>query len=142
MGGNYKDIGASPYPFKFDHDDSTAGELMVPVIIDGAPETLTASAPAASVDVYMTKLDATSNGVAATLADGNFHGQLKKVQAIVVSGGTTTLTISSPVSASLNLITFGTLGDFAVLIWSEVGGYWRILEVGNDADGTSSPTVA
>ncbi len=138
----YRDIGASPYPFKFDHDDASAGEILVPIILDGSYETLTASAPACSVDLYLTKLDATSNGVASTLADGQFHGQLKKVQAIVVSGGTTNCTIASPVSAATNLVTFGDVGDYFIAIWNEVGSYWRIIEVGNDADGATAPTVA
>lgn len=138
----YKDLGDSPYPAKFDHDDSTAGEVIIPVIIDGAFETLTAAAPACSVDVYLTKIDATSNGVASTLAAGKFHGQLKRIIANVVSGGTTNVTIANPFSAGTNLVTFGAVGDYCDLIWSEVGGYWRIITTGNEAAGTAGPSPA
>lgn len=136
----YRDLGDSPYAFKFDHDDASAGEILVPVILDGAEETLTA-AGAVSVDVYSTKLDTTAGALAFTLADGQFHGQLKRVQ-MTVDGGDGTLTITSPVSASLNVITFADIGDVAELVWSEVGSYWRILATYNCADGTSAPAVA
>lgn len=142
MSNGYRDLGDSAIPQQYDHDDSTAGEILPVVILDAAFETLTAATPAVSVDCYLTKLDATSNGVASTLADGKFHGQLKKVIANVVSGGTTNLTIASPFSAGTNLITFASVGDYCVLAWNEVGGYWRVIETGNDAGGTAGPTPA
>ena len=136
----YMSIGSDPYPFQIVSDQTN--EVIVPIVFDAAPEALTAAAPAVSVDCYFTELDATSNGVAATLADGNVHGQLKKVQASVVSGGAVTLTIASPVSAALDVVTFTVIGDEVTLIWSETGGYWRILEL-NDADAdVDTPTVA
>lgn len=142
MSNGYKDLGDSAYPAKYDHDDSTAGELLPCHIIDGAFETLTAASPAVSVDCYLTKLDATSNGVASTLADGKFHGQMKRIVANVVSGGTTNVTIASPFSAGTNLVTFAAVGDYCDLIWSEAGGYWRIIGTGNEAAGTAGPTPA
>lgn len=142
MSNGHRDLGDSPYPFKFDHDDSTAGEILPCVILDAAFETLTAATPAVSVNCYLTKLDATSNGVASTLAAGKFHGQLKRIVANVVSGGTTNVTIANPFSSGTNLVTFGAVGDYCDLIWNEVGQYWRIITTGNEAGGTAGPSPA
>ena len=112
-----------------------------PVIPDAALERLTATAPACSVQCYLSDLDATSNAVAATLADGLVHGQLKKVQASVVDNAVT-LTISSPVSTSLDVITFTVIGDYALLMWNAEDGYWQAIEL-NDEDGDiDTPTIA
>jgi len=137
----YLSIGSDPYVFQVVSDQTN--EVIVPVMFDAAPEAaLTTAAPAVSVDCYFTELDATAQGVAATLADGNVHGQLKKVQASVVSGGAVTLTIASPVSASLDVVTFTVIGDSVTLIWSETGGYWQVIEL-NDADAdVDTPTIA
>jgi len=141
----YKDIGLGPYTDKYAHDDSTAGELVPVFIIDGAFETLTTAAPAVSVNCWLTKIDATAQGVASTLADGKFHGQLKKIVANVVSGGTTNVTIASPFSAGTNLVTFAAVGDYCELLWVQTDpdtGYWRIIATGNEAAGTAGPTPA
>lgn len=124
--------------------DSAAGPTatpLSPVILDAAPETLTAAAPAASVETFLTILDATSNGVAATLADGKVHGQLKRVTAKVVAGGTTTLTIASPVSASLDVVTFTVIGDTVDLIWNEESGHWRIYQLLDTDRDSDTPTA-
>jgi hypothetical protein len=69
---------------------------------------------------------------------------MKKVQ-MIVDGGTATLTLASAVSASLDVITFADAGDFAILMWCDQdddgAGYWRILELGNGADGASAPSA-
>lgn len=132
-------IGSDNHVFRVESDYSE--DVLIPVIFDAASEALTTSAPAASVATFYTTLDATAQGVAATLADGRLHGQLKKVQAINVDSATT-LTIASPVSASLDVVTFADVGDFALLIWNSEESYWRILETGNDADGVTAPAVA
>jgi len=119
----------------------TAGQFIPAVMPTGAQETLTAAAPACSLTKFLTDLDGGSNNVAATLADGLVHGQLKKVQASVVTNDVT-LTLSSAVSSSLDVITFTVIGDYALLQWDAEGGYWRILER-NDEDGdVDTPTVA
>ena len=115
---------------------------LTPVILDSAPETLTAAAPAVSVDKFLTILDATSNGVAATLADGQIHGQLKRVTAKVVAGGTTNLTIASPVSSSLNVVTFTVIGDTVDLIWNAEARYWRAYQFLDTDRNSSTPTIA
>lgn len=117
-------------------------EFMQPVYPDAAPEALTAAAPAVSVQCYFTELDATSNGVAATLADGLVHGQMKRVVASVVSGGAVTLTIASPVSASLDVVTFTVIGDTVDLMWNAVDGYWRIIQLIDTDRDVDTPTVA
>ena len=109
---------------------------------DAASESLTAAAPAASVLKYLTVLDATSNGVACTLADGIVHGQMKRFIAKVVSGGATTVTLASPVSSSLDVITFTVIGDTADLQWNAEDGYWRILALTDVDRNISTPTAA
>lgn len=121
-------------------------DLTSPLFPIGVQEVLTAASPAVSLNCYLSVLDATSNGVAATLADGAVNGQMKKVQASVVSGGAVTLTLASAESASLDVITFTVIGDYAILIWydqdDDGNGYWKILER-NDEDGdVDTPTVA
>lgn len=114
--------------FPTDTNITSGLNAMYPVILDAAPEALTAAAPAVSVNCFFTELDSTSNAVAATLADGVVHGQLKRVVASVVDNATT-LTIASPVSASLNVVTFSVIGDGVTLIWNEEDSYWRIIEL-------------
>lgn len=115
---------------------------LTPVILDAAPEALTAATPAVSVNCYLTELDATSNGVAATLADGQVHGQLKRIVASVVSGGTTTVTIASPVSSSLDVVTFSQIGDTVDLIWNAEAGHWRILQLLDTDRDVDTPVAA
>ena len=126
----------------FDDDATPTVDFMSLVIPDGAPEALTAAAPACSLETYISELDATSNAVAATLADGYVHGQVKRVIASVVSGGAVTLTIASAVSASLNVVTFTVIGDTADLIWNQEEGYWRIYQLLDTDRDVDTPTVA
>lgn len=131
------DIGSSgSYPTRI-----VAGstDLLIPVILDAASDTR-ADAGAVSVTTYYTAVT-TSGAAAITLADGTYHGQLKKIQ-MTVDVGDATLTIASPVSAALDTVTFADVGDYVLLIWNETQGYWRILAAGNDADGVSAPVVA
>ena len=117
-------------------------DFISPVIPDAAPEALTAAAPAVSVQCYLTELDATSNAVAATLADGLVHGQLKRVVASVVSGGAVTLTIASPVSSSLDVVTFTVIGDTVDLIWNQEDQHWRVIQLIDTDRDVDTPTVA
>lgn len=114
---------------------------MTPVIFDAAPEQLTAVAPAASVLTYLTELDSASNNVIATLADGLVDGQMKRVIASVVTN-TTSLTLASAVSASLDIITFTIIGDTVDLIWNAEAGYWRIIQLLDTDRDVDTPTVA
>lgn len=112
-----------------------------PVIPDAAPEALTAAAPACSLQTFVSELDSTSNAVAATLADGLVHGQMKRVIASVVLN-TTTLTIASPVSASLDVVTFSVIGDTVDLIWNAEQGYWRIIQLLDTDRDVDTPVAA
>ncbi len=118
---------------------------LVPAIYPmGVQETLTATTPACSLGKYLTDLDSNGNNVVSTLADGAVHGQMKKVQASVVDN-TTSVTLASPESASLDIITFTIIGDWVLLQWydqdDDGDGYWKILER-NDEDGdVDTPTV-
>jgi len=114
------------------------GAMLIPCIPDAAQQAIT-GAGACNVTSFYTAIT-TDSADAMTLAAGTELGQLKKIQAIVVSSGTATLTIADPKSASLDVITLETLGDFCVLIWA--GTAWRVLELGNDNDGTSAPGIA
>lgn len=118
-------------------------DLVMPVYLNAAAEAVS-GAGAVSVSCYYSAMTSTSTD-AWTLADGLVNGQMKKVQ-MIVDGGTSTLTLASAASASLDVITYADVGDFALLMWCDQdddgAGYWRILELGNDADGVSAPAVA
>ena len=121
-------------------------DFVMPIYPVGVQEALTTAAPAVSIAKYFTELDATAQGVAATLADGSINGQMKRVQASVVSGGAVTLTLASAESASLDVITFTVIGDRVDLMWfdqdDDGAGYWSILAL-SDTDGdVDTPTVA
>ncbi len=120
-------------------------DLVLAIYPMGVQESLTAATPACNLGKYLTVLDGTARDVEATLADGAVHGQMKKVQASVVSGRTMTVDLSSAESTSLNLITFTVIGDWALLIWydqdDDGDGYWKVLER-NDEDGDlSTPAI-
>ncbi len=113
------------------------GAMFVPCIPNAAQQDMT-GAGAVNVTSFYTAVT-TDSADALTLAAGTELGQLKKVQ-MIVDAGDGTLTIADPVSASLDVITFADVGDFALLMWA--GTAWRVLELGNDADGASAPAIA
>lgn len=129
-------------PMFFPTDTTLTAGLNVfhPVFLDATKETLN-TATAVSVNISFTELDTTSGALAFTLADGVVHGQFKWIQ-MTVDNGDGTLTITSPVSAALNVITFADVGDVAILIWNEEDSYWRIVYTGNLADGVTAPAVS
>lgn len=129
-----ENIGSDTTLFDITSDQAT---VLVPWIPDAAPDTRT-DAGAVSVTTYYTGV-VTTTGSAITLADGLIKGQMKKIQ-FVTDVGDATLTIASPVSASLDVVTFADVGDTIELIWN--GTAWRILAAYNCADGTSSPAIA
>lgn len=93
-------------------------------------------AGAINVTTYLTKWT-TTGANAGTLANGTRPGQLKKVLQIV-DGGVGTLTPTS-LSGGTS-IAFEDVGDYVILKWN--GAAWVVIESGNDADGTSAPTVS
>jgi len=113
------------------------GAMFVPCIPDAAPE---AKSGAGSVNVTSFYSTIASGGAEANaIAAGTELGQLKKIQ-MITDGGDSTFTITNPVSAALDVITFADVGDYALLLWN--GTAWRVIELGNDADGTSAPGIA
>ena len=113
------------------------GAMFVPCIPNAAQQSLS-GAGACNVTAFYTAVT-TTGPAALTLAAGTELRQLKKIQ-MIVDGGNGTLTIADPVSSSLDVITFADVGDFALLIWN--GTAWRVIELGNDVDGATSPAIA
>ena len=113
------------------------GAMLIPCVPDVAQQALS-GAGACNVTAFYTAVT-TTGADALTLAAGTELGQLKKIQ-MIVDGGNGTLTIANPVSASLDVITFADAGDYVMCIWN--GTAWRVLELGNDADGASAPGIA
>ena len=113
------------------------GDMLIPCIPDVAQQALS-GAGACNVTAFYTAVT-TTGADALTLAAGTELGQLKKIQ-MIVDGGNGTLTIANPVSASLDVIAFADAGDYVMCIWN--GTAWRVLELGNDADGASAPGIA
>jgi len=134
------EIGADGRAITIESDETP--DFCIALYQNAAPVAIS-GAGAVSVDCYYTAATSTSTD-AWTLADGAIHGQMKKVQ-MIVDGGTSTLTLASAASASLDVITYADAGDFALLMWTDQdddgAGYWRILELGNDADGATGPSV-
>ena len=113
------------------------GDMLIPCIPDVAQQALS-GAGACNVTAFYTAVT-TTGADALTLAAGTELGQLKKIQ-MIVDGGNGTLTIADPVSSSLDVITFADAGDYVVCIWN--GTAWRVIELGNDADGATAPAIA
>lgn len=139
----YLEVGADGRAITIESDETY--DMVMPIYPMGVQESLTVAAPAVSLNCYLTDLDATAQGVAATLADGAVNGQMKCIQASVVSGGTTNVTLASAESASLDVITFTVIGDRVLLCWfdqdDDGAGYWKIL-ARSDTDGDlDTPTV-
>ncbi len=125
--------------------ESDASYDLAPMLYPmGVQETVVAAAPACNLGKYLTDLDSNATNVAATLADGAVHGQMKLVQASVVDN-TTTLTLDSAESTSLDVITFTVIGDRALLQWydqdDDGAGYWKILELSDEDFTLDTPTV-
>ena len=113
------------------------GAMLVSCYPDVAQQALS-GAGACNVTAFYTAVT-TTGADALTLAAGTELGQMKKIQ-MIVDGGNGTLTIANPVSASLDVITFADAGDYVLCIWN--GTAWRVLELGNDADGATAPGIA
>jgi hypothetical protein len=90
---------------------------------------------------YSTTIQVGAGGAAYTLADGTHTGQIKKIKLKAFEIGPPDTGVVTPANfGSGTDITFGAVGDFIVLRW-RIGG-WRVLELGNDANGTGGPTIA
>ena len=101
-----------------------------------ATETLS-GAGALNPAVPVTLLTSTGAGQAVTLADGTEAGQVKYV-IYNVDGGTSVLTIATPlsVSAAVNTITFTAVGECITLIWT--GSAWALVSRTAMADAAAA----
>lgn len=111
---------------------------LIPIILPAVQQTLAAGGGAVNITSYFTEFATDAGGDALTLADGAVAGQLKKIQLTTDGGGNGVLTPSN--LADGDTITFADVGDYALLMWN--GTNWRVLELGNDADGTTAPVLA
>jgi len=117
----------------------TSGGLFAGFIPNVAKSAPIASG-AVSVASYFSPI--TVDGTKAfSLADGSAAGQLKKIMCTAaINTPVGNLTIASPISAAVDVITFGNAGDVAELMWT--GSAWRILALYNVVNGgVASPTV-
>ncbi len=112
-----------------------AGSTFVPLVPIAAQQDLTGPG-AVTITQYYTAVT-TESADALTLVDGAVKGQLKKIQ-LVDDGGDGTLTPENLTGG--NTITFGDVGDYAILMWD--GSSWVPIELGNDADGATAPAIA
>lgn len=103
-----------------------------------AQQTLAEGGGAVTITEYYTTVENGSESEIFTLIDGNIIGLLKKIQLISENVGSGVLTPNN--LAGGTTITFLEIGDFAILLWD--GNNWVPIELGNDANGASSPTLA
>lgn len=111
------------------------GSTFVPLIPIAAQQALS-GAGAVNITTFYTAWTTTAAD-SGTLADGAVKGQLKKIK-LIVDGGDGTLTPTNLSGGTT--ITFADLGDYVILAWN--GTAWVAVELGNDADGSTSPTLA
>ena len=121
-------------------DCSDAGSLGASAsgYLSATQQTLVAGGGAVNVTSYYTAGASDAGGDAWTLADGAYVGQLKKIKLITDGGGDAVLTPTNLGGGTT--ITFADVGDYALLLWD--GTDWQPIELGNDADGSTSPTLA
>ncbi len=93
-------------------------------------------AGAINVTTYATKIT-TTGADAFSLADGVVKGQLKKIY-FAVDGGDATVTPTN--LDTYTTITFGTAGQFAILMFN--GTDWVVIDSGSDAAATGGPVLA
>lgn len=121
-----------------------ATEYFFPLIPDGATESLTTSGTSADVSLtsYLTEITGETAADKAKVPAAEREGHLKKVLYIAESaaGDSCALTLAKAESDSLDVITFTTVGDYALLMW--VGTYWKIIETGNELGSGATPTIA
>jgi hypothetical protein len=108
----------------------TANSMYAGFYPTAAPQSLS-GAGAVNVTSYLTNFTSTGGAQALTLANGTQIGQLKKIHHIV-DGGSGILTPASLSGGTT--VTFTTVGEFALLIWS--GTAWSVIELGNTASAT------
>lgn len=121
-----------------------ATEYFFPLIPDGATESLTTSATSQDLSLtsYLTEITGETAADVAKVPAAEREGHLKKVLYIAESaaGDSCALTLAKAESDSLDVITFTTVGDYALLMW--VGTYWKIIETGNELGSGATPTIA
>lgn len=111
----------------------------VPVLITGAPETITAGTGGAiSIAGFFTDIAVDADGDAFTLAAGSVPGQVKKILLSATGGGTGVVTgVFRGVATTL---TFTNAGEFAVLMWD--GSAWLDIELSSVSTLTHKPVLS
>lgn len=99
------------------------GQASAGVYFKSAQETRT-GAGAISATTFYTEL-VTTGANALTLADGLYHGQLKKIK-MITDGGDGTLTPTH--LQNYTTITFNDVNDTVLLIWDGTAPAWRVME--------------
>lgn len=104
-----------------------AGKGSMPnVQLRGKTVTYTTAAPAISLNAGLVILDATAQGVAATLGAGS-DGQIIRIVAAVVSGGLTKVTAASGINGG-TIVTFSNPYEYVTL--RSDGTQWYVIKGG------------
>lgn len=123
--------------YRFDGDGNVLG--VTPVFPDDfTVEAETGTTATVDPDKAVTTFDTTAGACAATLADGSYVGQTKKVH-LIVDGGDVTLTPATFADGST--LTFADAGDYAVLVWLGAASGWSVYDRGLEAYN-AGPTTA
>ena len=122
-------------PSSYIEGASAVATYFAPFMATGRPQAISGPGAITTAEYYS---EVTTTGADAfTLADGTVIGQLKKIQ-LIVDGGVATLTPTTLVNGTT--ITYADAGDFAILMWIAAG--WTEVELGNAADGATTPVIA
>jgi len=97
---------------------------LLPVILNEEQETVSAAAPALSVEKSLSIIDSSSNAVNATLADGTIVGQVKRI-CMSDDSNPSDVTIASPSNADRKVADFAEVTDYLELIWN--GSGWMVI---------------
>jgi hypothetical protein len=108
------------------------GSTFLPFIPIAASEKATNSTDA-TMATYYTEVVVTTGTTTVNVPNGNVKGQLKKLRLITNAGTQANVVLTNPGGT----VAFVDVGDFVLVQWD--GSNWILLELGNDADGTTAP---
>ena len=96
---------------------------LLPILLNEEQESVTAAAPALSVEKSLSIIDSSSNAVNATLADGTIVGQVKRI-CMSNASNASDVTIASPSNSDRKVADFNAVTDYLELIWN--GSGWMV----------------